>query len=89
MVLAKAVMVSAVFAIAAISAANAADPAYPAATGQTQAAPANPAIPHSYTRLPGPKAGPSNWIPSAHPDQTITNSNRDTTHPYSQQGAGL
>ena len=25
---------------------------------------ANPAIPYSATRAPGPKAGPSNWIPS-------------------------
>jgi hypothetical protein len=89
MVLAKAVMVGAVFAISAICAANAADPAYPAATGQTQAAPTNPAIPYSYTRLPGPKAGPSNWIPSTHPDQTMPSSGGYRTVPYSQNGAGL
>jgi hypothetical protein len=44
-------------------AAKAADAAWTTTAIPTQVA-ANPAIPYSSTRTPGPKAGPSNWIPS-------------------------
>jgi hypothetical protein len=74
MVLVKAVMVGAVALAIASAAVQAADPVYTAPNGQTQkAAPANPTLPYSYNRLPGPKVGPSNWIPSTPHYQTSAN----------------
>jgi hypothetical protein len=63
-------------------AAYAADPmpAYQANPPQvaTQATPpqvaTNPGLPYSSTRMPGPKPGPSNWIPSPYaPSETQSN----------------
>ena len=87
----KAVMVGTVVLSFAGATAHAADPLSEAPTRQTQqAAPANPPIPYSYTRLPGPKAGPSTWIPSSRPDQTSPNSSGDAgARPYSQKSAGF
>lgn len=50
----------------AIPTAKAADPASPSSGIRPQVA-ANPGIPYSETRMPGPKVGPSNWIPSPDP----------------------
>jgi hypothetical protein len=58
-------MVSTVALSIAGASAQAADPAYGVPANQTQAAPTNPSLPYSSTRLPGPKASPSNWIPSS------------------------
>jgi hypothetical protein len=67
MVLVKAMMVSTVALSIVVASAQAADPAYGVPTNQTRAAPTNPSLPYSSTRLPGPKAGGSNWIPSSTP----------------------
>jgi hypothetical protein len=73
MALVKAVMAGGLALSIAGAAAQAADPGYTAPYGQTQAAPTNPTLPYSYTRLPGPKASDSNWIPPAAPRQSATN----------------
>lgn len=56
------ILSAALLAFAALTA-KAADPAWTTTAIPTQVA-ANPAIPYSSTRTPGPKVGPSNWIPS-------------------------
>ena len=56
------ILSTALLAFAAL-AAKAADPALTTSAIPPQVA-ANPAIPYSSTRTPGPKASPSNWIPS-------------------------
>ena len=56
------ILSTALLAFAALTA-KAADPASTTSAIPPQVA-ANPAIPYSSTRTPGPKAGPSNWIPS-------------------------
>jgi hypothetical protein len=82
MKLVKPAILGAVFASAIGVTAYAADPvpAYQAASPQiaTQATPpqiaANPGLPYSSTRMPGPKPGPSNWIPSPYaPSETQSN----------------
>jgi len=50
----------------AVPTAKAADPASTTSGIPPQVA-ANPGVPYSETRTPGPKAGPSNWIPSPDP----------------------
>lgn len=59
----NATILSAALLAFAVLTAKAADPAWTTTAIPTQVA-ANPAIPYSSTRTPGPKAGPSNWIPS-------------------------
>jgi len=56
------ILSTALLAFAALTA-KAADPASTTSAIPHQVA-ANPAIPYSSTRTPGPKASPSNWIPS-------------------------
>jgi len=67
--------------------AKAADP-----TSTTTAIPpqvaANPAIPYSSARTPGPKAGPSNWIPSPN-SAALQNRNAPSGGSYySEKGFG-
>jgi hypothetical protein len=90
MALVKAVMAGGLALSIAGAAAQAADPGYTAPYGQTQAAPTNPTLPYSYTRLPGPKASDSNWIPPAAPRQSAARPTGTLPpyQPYQQQGAG-
>ena len=60
-----AVLSAAALAMGAV-AAKAEDLSYSAPARQVQAPPSNSGIPYSYARLPGPKASPSNWIPSSY-----------------------
>jgi hypothetical protein len=49
----------------------------------------NPNVPYSAARTPGPKAAPSNWIPSANPTATPTpNSTTESGSYYSKKGFG-
>ena len=88
MVLVKAMMASAVALSIAGATAQAADPVYAAPAGQTQASPTNPYLPYSYTRLPGPKASGSNWIPSSTPQPQPAPNSSGVSANYPRQGAG-
>jgi hypothetical protein len=89
MVLVKAVTLGAIVLSIACATAHAGDAAPAAPAGQAQVAPTNPTIPYSYTRLPGPKAGPSNWIPSSTPHQASPNYNGNTgPNLFPQKSAG-
>jgi hypothetical protein len=59
----KAAMLSATLVSAVSVAAYAADPVSSAPANPPQIA-TNPSLPYSYARTPGPKTGPSTWIPS-------------------------
>ena len=59
----KSAILGAAFVSTIAVAANAADPASNTPTYRPQVA-TNPDLPYSATRVPGPKVGPSNWIPS-------------------------
>lgn len=48
----------------------------------------NPGIPHSATRNPGPKTGPSTWIPSSTPTPTAPAANQSSGQNYSKKGFG-
>jgi hypothetical protein len=48
----------------------------------------NPAPIYSYTRAPGPKAGPSNWIPSPNSSATMNSAADASGSPYSKKGTG-
>lgn len=84
----KATMLSAVLVSAVAVTANAADPAPPTTANPPQVA-ANPgmapAVVYSSTRTPGPKAGPSNWIPSPYAAPTTPDSGGNY---YSKKGFG-
>jgi hypothetical protein len=64
---------------------NAAEPAYTTPANPPQIA-TNPGLPYSSARTPGPKAGPSNWLPSspstAAPSTTAPNPDADTAGSY-------
>ena len=76
MKLLKAMILSVVLFSFAVFAAKAADLASTIPAIPPQVA-ANPEVPYSYTRMPGPKAGPSNWIPSPYSAGPATPSNPD------------
>jgi hypothetical protein len=61
----NAIILSAALLASAVLTAKAADPAWTTTAIPPQVA-ANPATPYSSTRTPGPKVGPSNWIPSTY-----------------------
>jgi hypothetical protein len=69
---------------AAAMAASAADP-----TSQNPATPpqvaTNPGLPYSSARTPGPKVGPSTWIPSPH--GSVTSSTAPTSGTDSEGGS--
>jgi hypothetical protein len=78
MKLSKAMILSVVLSSFAVFAAKAADPASTTPAIPPQVA-ANPEVPYSYTRMPGPKAGPSNWIPSPYSAVLAIPSNPDAS----------
>ena len=78
MKLLKAAILSAALVSIVAVAANAADPV-PTTPANPQIA-TNPGLPYSSTRYPGPKTGPSNWIPSpytATPDASTDTGSHD------------
>jgi hypothetical protein len=88
----KSTVLGAALASVAVISAYAADPS-PAT--QTQAYPpqvaTNPGLPYSPTRVPGPKAGPSGWIPSPNSQAPAVAPNSDTGSEgsyYSGKGFG-
>jgi hypothetical protein len=52
------------------------------------AAPPATAISQSYDRYPGPKIGPSGWIPASVPTPPAAAGDDRDPHPYSQHGTG-
>jgi len=68
-------------------AASAAEP-----TPTTQPTPpqvaANPGLPYSPTRIPGPKAGPSSWIPSPYAPAAPNSGTEIEGSYYSSKGFG-
>jgi len=80
---------AAIFSAALVSivtvAANAADPVPTTPANPPQVA-TNPGLPYSSTRTPGPKVGPSNWIPS--PYSAAPDSASDTGSHYAGKGFG-
>lgn len=87
----KAAMLSAAMAAAGAIGANAAEPMSTTPVNPPQVA-TNPGLPYSYAHTPGPKAGPSTWIPStpssATPSATAPNSGEDSGAYYSKKGFG-
>jgi hypothetical protein len=76
MKLLNAMILSAVLLCSVVLTAKAADPSSTTSAIPPQVA-ANPGIPYSSSRMPGPKAGPSNWIPSPYSAVPAARSNLD------------
>jgi hypothetical protein len=80
-----ATILGAALALAFVVAGNATEPAPTTSANPPQIA-TNPGVPYSSGRIPGPKVGPDNWIPSPSsgvtPSTTAPNPDADTTGSY-------